>query len=220
VLPGQPVLEEVLDHQQGVVGEHVLSVVNGAVAVEIGGATDGNDIFLMEDGLCAQAGRVDLVAEVVIDAEIEFGEVQAVGVFHRQDAQFDVGVGVAKVGQLAGKPGGGDGRAGGEGELTLIATAALTSGFIGEFAQHAPNHTVIVFPGGSGAQAIRITLEQRTAEVILQTLDLAADGTLGQVELASGLREAAVTGSGLEGAQTLQRREGITGRHASPLSRA
>ena len=47
-------------------------------------------------------------------------------------------------------------------------------------------------------------VEQHRAQVVLQSLDLAADGGLGQVQFFGGGAEAEVPGDGLEAAQAVQ----------------
>ena len=54
-------------------------------------------------------------------------------------------------------------------------------------------------------EAARTAHEQRDAEPLLECLHLVADGRLGDMKLLGGVGETGVTGSGLEGAQGIER---------------
>ena len=119
-----------------------------------------------------------------------------------------------EVGQLTRQPDRGDGRAGRQGQLAIVAAPAQAGRFVTQITQQPLNDAKVVFTRRGQTQPIVVALEERSAEVALQALDLPADGALGQVQFAAGLSEAAMARSRFESAKAGEWREGITRGHA------
>ena len=60
-------------------------------------------------------------------------------------------------------------------------------------------------PGGIEHQPASAAVEQRRAQLVLQQLDLLADGTVRQVQRAGGRAQVGLASDGAEGGQQLQR---------------
>ena len=88
--PGQPVMIVIFHHHQGVARQKIVGIANLTVSGQVGRAAYRGDLLVGEDRLGIEAGGIDLVRDVIVDAEVELGEVQAVRVLDRQDADLDM----------------------------------------------------------------------------------------------------------------------------------
>ncbi len=72
--------------------------------------------------------------------------------------------------------------------------------------------------GGGGADAAAVAFDQRHSQFLLQGPHLAADRAMGHVQFVGGKADAAQPGGGLEGAQGVERGQGVIVFHGAHLT--
>ena len=84
-----------------------------------------------------------------------------------------------------------------------------------ELVEPAPHAGQQLLPFGGELDAPAGTLEQLYLQVVLERLDLLADGRRGHVQRLGGVRERQARSHGLENAQGIERQAGVGGGHVS-----
>ena len=181
----------------------VLGLLERRLVLKQGRAADRHHLLVQQE-LRAQ---VRIAAPAVADADVDLVAVEIDQPDRGGDPGVDVGLGLAKTLDPGHQPLGGEGGGGRDrdqaaglqvpdpgdpGGQVVEAVAQVRQGRLAGLGQ--PDRPLAA-------------LEQGHAQIVLQALDLMADGGGGHVQLLRRLGEAEMAGGGLEGAQGVERRQ-------------
>ena len=163
------------------------------------------------------AGR--LARAAVAQRQVELGVVEVLERVVRRDADVDVGMAALERLDPRQQPERAERREGGDADALPAARAADALDADVELGEQRLDRAQQRLPVGGDLDVARAANEQLRPELVLETLDLAADGRLGDVQLVGGGAEAERPRDRFEGAQVGQReRSAGSGTHANRAS--
>jgi hypothetical protein len=148
-----------------------------------------------------------IAARAVADGQVDLagGEVDDLHAGRQPDV--DLGLGLLELAQARHQPLGGERGGGGQGQAAAVDGGGQQAGGLGQAVEGLAQGGQGGLGGVGQQQALGRALEQGRADIVLQVLDLLADGAGRHRQLVGGAAEVQVARGGLERAQRVQGRK-------------
>jgi hypothetical protein len=159
-----------------------------------------------DDGLAEQADDLQarIAARAVADGQVDLAGREIDDLHAGRQPDVDLGLGLLELAQARHQPLGGERRGGGQGQAAAVDGGGQQGCGLGQAVEGLAQGGQGGLGGVGQQQALGRALEQGRADIVLQVLDLLADGAGRHRQLVGGAAEVQVARGGLERAQGVQ----------------